>query len=205
MRSTRKTYRRNCLGAAVVVLMILAADDPPKAYEVGEVTFQAPAAWKSVRPSSTMSQVQLVVEPVSGEEDKAVMTVSALRAGGGGVEANVKRWQSQFKDEDGNVAKVESKTVKGKNVDVTRVETAGHYYPPPFTRQPDKANYRLLGAIVQTAEAGYFFKMIGPDKDGQRRPAGIRPDDRLDQGRGEMIGRAAAPRPLSERLSPCLS
>jgi hypothetical protein len=57
--------------------------------------------------------------------------------------------------------------VKGKNVPVTRVETAGHYYPANFPGQPkqsDKPNYRLLGAIVQTEKTAYFLKMVGPDK-----------------------------------------
>ena len=53
--------------------------------------------------------------------------VYAFPGGAGTVDANVKRWQSQFRDADGNPPKIESKTVKGKNVEVTRVETAGHY------------------------------------------------------------------------------
>ncbi len=164
MRFPTNVMRRAALGVTAVVLIGLGADTPPRTYEVGELVFQAPAAWKSVKPRSTMSQVQLVAEPVKDDKDQAVMTVSALRAGGGGVEANVKRWQSQFKDADGNPPKIDSKTVKGKNVEVIRVEIAGHYYPPPFFGEPDKPHYRLLGAIVQTDSTGYFFKLIGPDK-----------------------------------------
>ena len=55
--------------------------------------------------------------------------VFAFPGGAGTVEANVQRWRSQFKDADGNPPRIESKVVKGKNVDVTRVETAGHYFP----------------------------------------------------------------------------
>src|SRR5262249_21765974 len=141
MMNSMPRFRRVAIGAALIVL-IAGADAPTKTYEVGELVFQAPAAWKSVKPRSTMSQLQFVAEPVEGDKEQGVMPVSALRAGGGGVEANVKRWQSQFKDADGNPAKIESKTVKGKNVEVPRVEIAGHYFPPPFFGEPDKPNYR---------------------------------------------------------------
>jgi hypothetical protein len=164
MKLSMNRFRRASLGAIAILLIGLAADTPPKSHEVGELTFQTPGEWKSVKPRSSMSQLQLVIEQVKGDDAEAVLTLSALRAGGGGVEANVKRWQSQFKDEQGNPAKLESKTVKGKNVEVTRVETAGHYYPPPFFKEPDQPNYRLLGAIVQTGTTGYFFKVIGPEK-----------------------------------------
>ena len=77
------------------------------------------------------------------------------------------RWQGQFKDADGNPPKIESKTVKGKNVEVTRVETAGHYKPgaiPGMAPEPERENARMLVAIVTTAKVGYFLKMVGPDK-----------------------------------------
>ena len=48
-----------------------------------------------------------------------------------------------------------------------RVETAGHYTPSNFPGrpvEPERDNARLLGAIVVTEKAGYFFKMVGPDK-----------------------------------------
>lgn len=164
MNLSMNRFRRAGLGAFAILLIGLGADTPPKSHEVGELTFQTPGDWKSVKPRSNMTQLQLVVERVKADDADAVLTLSALGSGGGGVEANIKRWQTQFKDEEGKPAKLESKTVKGKNVEVTRAETAGHYYPPPFFNEPDKANYRLIGAIVQTGSTGYFFKLIGPEK-----------------------------------------
>jgi hypothetical protein len=148
----------------IVLGITVAADAPTQTVTVGELSFDAPVAWKAVKPRSQMIQSQLTIAPAEGDQDPAEFTISAFRGGGGGVEANLKRWQSQFKDADGNPPKLDQKTVKGKNVDVTRAETAGHYYPPPFTRLPDKPGYRLVGAIVQTADAGYYLKLIGPDK-----------------------------------------
>ncbi|MDR3632536.1 MAG: hypothetical protein P4L84_01800 [Isosphaeraceae bacterium] len=142
----------------------VAADAPTQTVSVGQLSFEAPGSWKSVKPRSQMIQTQLTIAPAQGDEDPAEFTVSAFAGGGGGIDANIKRWQSQFKDAGGNEPKLDRKTVKGKNVDVVRAETAGHYYPPPFTRLPDKADYRLLGAIVQTDDAGYYLKLIGPEK-----------------------------------------
>jgi hypothetical protein len=147
-----------------VLGLAAAADAPTHSVTVGELSFEAPASWKAVTPRSQMIQNQMSVPPAQGDTEPAELTVSAFRGGGGGVEANLKRWQSQFKDADGNPPKLDRKTVKGQNVDVVRAETGGHYYPPPFTRLPDKADYRLVGAIVETPDAGYYLKLIGPEK-----------------------------------------
>jgi len=154
------------LGLALMGLG-LGADGPTQTIDAGGLTFQVPAAWKSNPPSSNMRRAELKVAAVEPDKEPAELVVFAFPGGAGTVEANVKRWQSQFKDADGNPPRIESKTVPGKNVEVTRVETAGHYFPSPFPgrpKEPDRPNYRLLGAIVQTGDTGYFLKMIGPDK-----------------------------------------
>ena len=54
-----------------------------------------------------------------------------------------------------------------KSGEVTRAETSGHYYPskfPGLPAEPDRAGARLLGAILLTDDAGYFIRMVGPDK-----------------------------------------
>jgi hypothetical protein len=170
MRVTKPTFERRGLAAAAVavaVAVVLGADAPPQSIDAGGLTFQAPAAWKSSPPSSTMRRAELKVPPAEGDKDPAELVVFAFPGGAGTVEANVERWRSQFKDAGGNPPRVESRSVKGKNVDVTRVETAGHYFPSQFPgrpKEPDRPNYRLLGAIVQTPATGYFFKMVGPEK-----------------------------------------
>ena len=59
-----------------------------------------------------------------------------LPGGAGTVEANLERWQKLFKDKDGNPPKIESKKVKGKNVEVTRAETPAIIIPPQFPGTP---------------------------------------------------------------------
>jgi hypothetical protein len=143
------------------------ADGPRQRIDAGGLTFEVPAAWKSNPPSSSMRRAELTIGPQGGDKEPAELVVFAFPGGAGTVEANVQRWRSQFKDADGNPPRIESKLVKGKNVDVTRVETAGHYFPSQFPgrpKEPDRPNYRLLGAIVQTQATGYFLKMVGPEE-----------------------------------------
>jgi hypothetical protein len=189
MRMTKRGIRRIGFGAVAIVLggLGLGADAPKQTIDAGGLTFQAPATWRSSPPSSSMRRAQLKVPEVEGDKEPAELVVFVFPGGAGTVEANIKRWQSQFKDADGNPPQIESKVTKGKNVDVTRVETAGHYFPAQFggAKEPDRPNYRLLGAIVQTGTTGYFLKMVGPDKTMQA----ARPD--FDQ----LIGSISAANP----------
>jgi hypothetical protein len=145
----------------------LGADEPKKNVDAGGLSFQAPESWKSVPTRSQMRRAQLQVEPASGDDYPAMLVVYAFPGGAGSIDANLKRWQGQFKDADGNPPKIESKAVKGKNVEVTRVETAGHYKPSPIpgvAPEPERENARMLVAVVSTDRVSYFLKMVGPDK-----------------------------------------
>ena len=173
---------RSLLTAVAVVAgagLSTGADDPPKSalkgakvqtVDVGGLTFEAPSTWEASTPKSTMRKAQLTL-PKSAEDASAPeLVVFVFPEGAGTVEANVERWQNQFKDGDGNVPKVESKTVKGKNVDVTRVEVAGSY-TDPFSKAGTQAKSRLLGGIVETRDAAYFLKLVGPEKSMQAAKA----------------------------------
>jgi hypothetical protein len=168
MKRSHQLCRVACpgLGVLALVLFNMGADDPKQTIDAGGLTFRAPASWNSSRPSSQMRRAELKVAPIEGDDYPAELVVFAFPGGAGTVDANIKRWQNQFKDKDGNPPKIESKTVKGKNVDVTRVETAGHYHPAQMgpRPEPDRPDARLLGAIVTTDRVGYFIKMVGPTK-----------------------------------------
>ena len=159
---------------AVAFALVLSTAPPLRAHDAktrtinaGGVSFDVPSSWKSSTPSSPMRKAQLKVEPIKGDEDPAELIVFVFPGGAGDVDANVVRWQKTFKDKDGNPPKPEVTKAKGKNTDVTRVELAGHYYPTAFpgkAQQPDKEGYRLVAAIVITDKAGYFLRLVGPEK-----------------------------------------
>jgi hypothetical protein len=167
MIATRSQIRGALLGAVGAVLVAAGADGPSQKVDAGGLSFQAPASWKATKPTSTMRRAQLSVAPAEGDPEPAELVVFAFPGGAGTVEANLKRWRDQFRDDDGNPPPIDSKKVKGKNVDVTRVEAAGRYVAAEFpgsSKILNKPNFRLLGAIVETDRAAYFLKMLGPDK-----------------------------------------
>jgi hypothetical protein len=180
MSTTFPTHPRTTTALGSLILLLgaaalgLGADAPTQVVDAGGLKFQAPAAWKQAAATG-MRKAQLKIEPVKGDEEGADLIVFAFPGGAGSVDANVQRWQSTFKDKDGKPPKVDVKTVKGQNVEATRVEIAGHYYPSAFPgqpKQPDRDNYRLLGAIVLTDTNSYFLRLVGPDK----TVTAVRPD-----------------------------
>jgi hypothetical protein len=160
------------LGAAafaIVLIGVAARADEGKTQTVdaGGLSFQAPAEWKPSQPSTSMRKAQMKIEPAEGDSTPAELVVFAFQGGAGTLDANIERWQKQFRDKDGNPPRADVKTVKGKNCEVSRVEIAGHYVPPSFPGQaqaPEIENARLLGAIVLTEQTGYFIRLVGPEK-----------------------------------------
>ena len=164
MRKPQSRWTTAALVGTGILVIAMGADDPKtQKINAGQLTFEAPATWKSSRPSSAMRKAQLAVPPVKGDADPAELVVYAFPGGAGGVEANIERWRGQFKDDQGKAPKAETKNVKGKNVEVKRVEVAGDY-TDPFAGKGTQPKYRLLGAIVETPETSYFLKMVGPDQ-----------------------------------------
>ncbi len=161
------SIRRSLPFAAALSLLALGFDSPKQMIDAGGMTFDAPKTWKSTKPSSPFRRAQLSVTAAKGDKEGAELVVTSFPGDAGGVDANVKRWESQCKDKDGNPSKATVAKKKGQNVDVVVVEAAGHYVAAAMPGRPeviDKEGYRLLGAIVQGSEGSFFFKMIGPDK-----------------------------------------
>jgi hypothetical protein len=144
-----------------------AKEEKTQTIEAGDLSFKAPEGWKKETPKSAMRKAQIKIEPVKGDDEPAELLVFAFPSGAGSVESNIDRWEKQFVDADKKTPKAKVEKKKGVNVDVTRVEISGRYVAsvmPGSNERNDKPNYRLLGAIVETKDAGYFFKLTGPEK-----------------------------------------
>lgn len=153
--------------AALVGVAVAADDKETQTVKADALSFKAPATWKKETPKSSMRKAQMKVEPVKGDDDPAELTVFVFPNGAGSVESNIERWEKQFIDADKRTPKAKVEKKKGVNVDVTRVEVSGRFVAavsPGAAEKNDKPNYRLLGAIVETKDAGYYFKLTGPDK-----------------------------------------
>ncbi|WP_337173802.1 hypothetical protein [Paludisphaera sp.] len=135
--------------------------------EARGLKLQVPATWEKVGSTSQMRAAQLKVKPAEGDDYPAEMVVFVFPGGAGGVDDNINRWRNMFKDEDGKAPKMETRKVASKSGEATRCETSGHYHPsrfPGLPAEPDRPGARLLGAILLTDDAGYFIRMVGPDK-----------------------------------------
>lgn len=133
----------------------------------GKVKFTAPGTWIDLKKKTQFVEVELKVPHVEADESDARLTFSRA---GGSVTANVARWQGQFKQPD-NVAtseRTKSEKMKIADQDTTVVDIMGTFLQSsggPFSGKPavEKANYRMLAAIIATENDGQcFVKLIGP-------------------------------------------
>jgi hypothetical protein len=106
------------------------------------------------------------VPRAGGDTDDGEMTVFHFGGGqGGGVDANFDRWVSQFRGVDRSKAVRSERTAQGMTEHVLEIES-GSFVSAARPGEPEipKANYGLLGAIVETPGGLYFFKLVGPRK-----------------------------------------
>jgi hypothetical protein len=125
-----------------------------------DIAYDAPATWVSAPNPSPMRKATFKIPKAGGETEDAELTVSSA---GGGVEANVKRWESQFGPD--AKAKTEPRTVNGLKVTVVEVKGkigGGGMMGMPGTAAKD--NQMLLGAVVEAGDRQHFFKMVGGEK-----------------------------------------
>ena len=133
----------------------------------GAVNFQAPQGWVQEVPSSSMRRAQYRLAKVDGNSEDAEVLVFHFPGQGGSLEANARRWIGQMSNPDGSpvtssVLKSD-KTVSGKPI--TLIDVSGTYQSSMgFSQGPAKPNYRLLGAMIETRDGPWFFKLTGPTK-----------------------------------------
>ena len=162
-------HRSLTLGLVAALVGVAAAADEKETQTVkaDALSFKAPKGWKKETPKSSMRKAQMKIEAAKGDDDPAELVVFAFPNGAGSVESNIDRWEKQFIDADKRTPKAKVEKKKGVNVEVTRVEVSGRFVAavsPGAAEKNDKPNYRLLGAIVETKDTGYFIRIIGPDK-----------------------------------------
>jgi hypothetical protein len=159
------------VSAALVIvglsLSAAAQDKPPTAFTIGDgkLSFTAPAGWQKKEPTSRIVEAEFAIPPAQGDQTPGRLTAMGA---GGSVEQNVDRWVGQFVGPGGAVPKPQRDklTVDGSQVEL--VDLSGTYKDTPggpFAggKTINRENYRMLGAIIQTKNAGnYFLKLYGP-------------------------------------------
>ncbi len=108
------------------------------------------------------------VPPVQGDREGAECVVYFFGAGqGGSIQANIDRWEGQFKTSNGKSAPAKVSQVTVHGLPVTTIDVSGQYSGmagPSATTAASVSGYRLLGAIVEGPGGNVFVKFTGPAK-----------------------------------------
>jgi len=161
------------LVAALFALTLVASatgqdkSGPSGSFTIGQnkLAFAAPEGWTKTKPANNIVEVEFSVPPAKG--DDAAGRLTAMGAGGD-LEANINRWVSQFAAEGGDAPKPKLDKLSVNSCEVQLVDLSGTYKDTaggPFGggKTTLRENYRMLGAIIQTKDAGnYFLKLYGP-------------------------------------------
>ncbi len=156
------------LALSAVFVVRASAQDAPGSIEFadGHLAMKAPAAWKRKQPLTSIVEHEFAIPAAKGDAADGRLT---LMAAGGGVEANIARWYGQFTQPDGGStserAKVKEFKVAGQDVHLVDISGTFKDQRGPAAPAVERPKYRMLGAIVPTANAGtYFIKFYGPER-----------------------------------------
>ena len=136
----------------------------------GDLHYKVPDGWVTGQPSSKMRVAQFKLPKADGDNEDGELVLYYFGANQGGTpEANIDRWTSMMQQADGSPskdkAKTESLTING--LKVSTVDVTGKYtaeMAPGSGKFYDNADYRLRGAVIETAKGNYFLKLVGPAK-----------------------------------------
>jgi hypothetical protein len=137
------------------------------AESVAGLKWTSPAGWKSSGTTS-MRAATYPVPPVAGDREGAECAVYFFGPGqGGSIQANIDRWEGQFKAPGGKPAPAKVAKITVHGLPVTAVDVSGEYSGmagPTATASAAVTGYRLLGAIVEGPGGNIFIKFTGPAK-----------------------------------------
>lgn len=117
-----------------------------------------PAEWKQETPANNMRLLQVKIPKKLDDADDGELMVFKF-GGGGGVDANLKRWAGQMGGEDSMKLQRTLKTSSGKEATIAEFE--GTYTAMTAGAAP-KSGYKMLGAIIITDAGEVYVKVAGP-------------------------------------------
>jgi hypothetical protein len=134
-----------------------------------ELKFKVPAGWVEEERTSSMRVAQYKLLKAPGDAEDASLVLYYFGPGqGGSTTANIERWVSQMKQDDGAGARAaKDEQLVANGLKVTTVDVSGTYVAetaPGSGSFHDKPAYRLRAAVVETPNGSYFVKLVGPEK-----------------------------------------
>lgn len=148
-----------------ILCAALAADDTAKKSQKiqganGSVSMEVPGQWNRKDPSVRIIEHEYIAPSTDANSTAGRLT---MMAAGGSVKDNVNRWIGQF---DGAGIKKDVKDTQIDGMKVHQIDLRGTYNDRrgPFAPAAKRADYRMLGAIIEMKSGGlYFLKFYGPD------------------------------------------
>jgi hypothetical protein len=143
---------------------------PPAAAPIGSapqepmrITWEDPPTFKRVPPPNPMRKASFVVPRAEGDPADGDISVSYFGPGqGGSIDANVDRWVKQFGDVKPGDVKRADREANGLRQHTVELESGS--FAGMGSADKAKADYGLIGAIIETPSGTYFFKLTGPSK-----------------------------------------
>jgi hypothetical protein len=117
-----------------------------------------------------MRRAQFALPRESGDSEDGELTVFYFGMGqGGSTEANISRWIGQVSQPDGSSSRDKAKISQSKvsGFPMTEVDVSGTLKAstmPGVRQRPARPGYRLLGAVLESPQGPWFFKLVGPQK-----------------------------------------
>ena len=140
----------------------IAKPSPPPASTGIDMTWTAAPSWRVQRNPSPMRKVTYLVPKVDGDPENGDLSISQA---GGGADANIKRWGTQFTG--GSGPTITTRMVGPLRVILVEIHGTYDGGGMPGANAPapaPKPDWALLGAIVEATTPPYFFKLTGPAK-----------------------------------------
>jgi hypothetical protein len=135
----------------------------------GALNCETPPDWKRGAPSSAMRMAQYVVPRAAPDSEDGELALFYFGpSGAGGVDDTFQRWMAAF-DADA-IGKAKRSARKVGTYDLQELEVSGLFDTGKTMNAAAGADggtrreSALLGAILQTAEGVYYFKLSGPIK-----------------------------------------
>ena len=126
------------------------------------MSYQAPQSWSETEPSNQMRFKEYVLDAAS-DTRVAVYFFEGMQDR---LEANLRRWKNQFRDDDDRKL-LEKKQFNRFKLPITVYHLTCTYLHKEKLGDPNskvdiRADQALLAAVVEMKEGTWFFKSIGP-------------------------------------------
>jgi hypothetical protein len=128
-----------------------------------DLVWQAPSTFAAETPKSRMRLASYKIPKSAGDAEDGELSVFHFGSkGGGGVEANIKRWVDQFSDVPETAVKRSERTMNGLTQHIVEIESGTFSSGMPGGPKAPKKNFGMIAVVVETPHGLYFFKATGP-------------------------------------------